>query len=44
MSSKCRSLLAGDAVHVRNHPVLNRLPHDKLWALSLSNGQAGSYK
>jgi len=26
-------------------PRLNhRLPHDELWALSLSNGQAGSYK
>ena len=44
MSGSCRSLLAGDAVDVQQPPMLNRLPHDKLWALSLSNGQAGSYK
>ena len=42
----CRSLLAGDIEIEQTFAaagVTHRLPLDKLWVLSRSNGQAGSY-
>ena len=43
LSLFCRSLLASDSERAHMDDTLHRLPFGRLWALSMSNGQAGAY-